>query len=120
MSFDGLRVLSLESRRASQIETLIRRAGGDPFVAPSMRETPLEQNAPALAFAERLFANQFDMLILLTGVGTRLLNQVIETGWRPERSMCCCSRPRCSSSTCCGSRRRWVSKTASGGLAEAS
>jgi uroporphyrinogen-III synthase len=83
MSFDGLRVLSLESRRASEIETLIRRAGGDPFVAPSMRETPLDQNTQALSFAERLFQNQFDMLILLTGVGTRLLNQVIETRWLP-------------------------------------
>jgi len=83
MSFDGLRVLSLESRRASEIETLIRRAGGDPFVAPSMRETPLEKNFKALSFAERLFENQFDMLILLTGVGTRLLNQVIETRWPP-------------------------------------
>lgn len=83
MSFDALRVLSLESRRASEIETLIRRAGGDPFVAPSMQETPLEQNSQALSFAERLFANQFDMLILLTGVGTRLLNQVIETRWPP-------------------------------------
>src|SRR5258708_21370662 len=84
MSFDGLHVLSLESRRASEIETLIRRAGGDPLVAPSMRETPLEQNSQALSFAERLFANQFDMLILLTGVGTRLLNQVIETRWPPR------------------------------------
>src|SRR5260221_6051776 len=83
MAFDGLHVLSLESRRASEIETLIRRAGGDPLVAPSMRETPLEQNFQALSFAERLFANQFDMLILLTGVGTRLLNQVIETRWPP-------------------------------------
>jgi uroporphyrinogen-III synthase len=83
MSFDGLRVLSLESRRAAEIEILIRRAGGDPFVAPSMRETPLEQNSQALSFAERLFQNQFDMLILLTGVGTRLLNQVIETRWPP-------------------------------------
>ncbi len=55
MSFDGLRVLSLESRRASEIETLIHRAGGDPFVAPSMREIPLEQNSEALSFAERLF-----------------------------------------------------------------
>jgi uroporphyrinogen-III synthase len=81
MSFDGLRVLSLESRRASEIEILIRRAGGNPLVAPSMRETPLEQNSEALSFGERLFANQFDMLILLTGVGTRLLNQVIETRW---------------------------------------
>src|SRR5579872_5716470 len=83
MSFDGLRVLSLESRRASEIEILIRRAGGDPFVAPSMKETPLDRNSQALLFAERLFENQFDMLILLTGVGTRLLNQVIETRWPP-------------------------------------
>jgi uroporphyrinogen-III synthase len=81
MSFDGLRVLALESRRAAEIETLIRRQGGVPFVAPSMREVPLAQNAAALSFAERLFENQFDMLILLTGVGTRLLNQVIETRW---------------------------------------
>ena len=84
MSYDGLHVLSLESRRASEIETLIRRAGGDPLVAPSMRETPREQNSQALSFAERLFANQFDMLILLTGVGARLLNQVIETRWPRE------------------------------------
>ncbi len=83
MSFDGLRVLSLESRRASEIETLIRRMGGDPLVAPSMRETPLEQNFHALSFAEGLFGSQFDMVILLTGVGTRLLNQVIETRWPP-------------------------------------
>lgn len=83
MSFDGLRVLSLESRRAGEIEILIRRAGGNPIVAPSMRETPLEQNAAALSFAQRLFEDQFDMLILLTGVGTRLLNQVIETRWPP-------------------------------------
>jgi len=81
MSFDGLRVLALESRRASEIETLIRLQGGVPVVAPSMREVPLAQNAAALVFAERLFHGEFDMLILLTGVGTRLLNQVIETRW---------------------------------------
>ena len=83
MSFDGLRVLALESRRAAEIETLIRRQDGVPFVAPSMREVPLAQTTAALTFAERLFEDQFDMLILLTGVGTRLLNQVIETRWPP-------------------------------------
>ena len=83
MSFDGLRVLSLESRRASEIEILIRRAGGNPFVAPSMREVPLEQNSQVFAFAERLFKDQYDMLILLTGVGARLLNETIETRWPP-------------------------------------
>jgi uroporphyrinogen-III synthase len=81
MPFDGLRVLALESRRAAEIEKLIRNQGGIPFVAPSMREVPLDHNHEVLAFAEHLFRGDFDMVILLTGVGTRLLNQVIETKW---------------------------------------
>ncbi len=79
MPFDGLRVLSLESRRSREMEKLIRAQGGDPFVAPSMREIPLENNPQAFTFAERLFAGEFEMMILLTGVGARLLNQVLET-----------------------------------------
>src|SRR5690242_18055707 len=79
MPCDGLRVLSLESRRAAEIEKLIRARGGEPFVAPSMREVPLEDNPAAFEFAERLFAGDFDLIIFLTGVGARLLNQIIET-----------------------------------------
>ncbi len=81
MPFEGLRVLSLESRRSAEIEKLVRAQGGQPFVAPSMREVPLEQNEEAFAFAERLFKGDFEMMILLTGVGTRLLAQTIETRW---------------------------------------
>jgi uroporphyrinogen-III synthase len=81
MPFDGLRVLSLESRRATEIAKLIHNQGGLPVVAPSMREVPLEQNAEAFAFAERMFRHEFDMVILLTGVGTKLLNQILETRW---------------------------------------
>ena len=83
MQFDGLRVLSLESRRSAEIEKLIRARGGQPFVAPSMREVPLETNAEAFLFATRLFAGEFDMVILLTGVGSRLLNQILETRYPP-------------------------------------
>ena len=83
MQFDGLRVLSLESRRSAEIEKLIRARGGDPFVAPSMREIPLQDNPEAFAFATRLFAGEFDMVILLTGVGSRLLNQILETRYPP-------------------------------------
>ena len=83
MQFDGLRVLSLESRRSAEIEKLIRARGGDPFVAPSMREIPLQDNPAAFAFATRLFAGEFDMVILLTGVGSRLLNQILETRYPP-------------------------------------
>lgn len=77
MSFDGLRVIAFESRRANEMAELIRRQQGDPFVAPSMREVPLEDNHEAFAFAERLWHDEFDMIILLTGVGTRALDKVL-------------------------------------------
>ncbi len=62
---------------------LIRKQGGEPFVAPSVREAPLDENPEAFAFAERLFAGGFDMLALLTGVGTRQLNRLLATRY-PE------------------------------------
>jgi uroporphyrinogen-III synthase len=79
VAFDGLRVLSLESRRAAEIEKLIRSQRGEPFIAPSMREVPLSDNPQAFEFAEKLFRGEFDMMILLTGVGTRLLNDALCT-----------------------------------------
>jgi uroporphyrinogen-III synthase len=84
MPFAGLRVLSFESRRATELAELIRRQGGDPFVAPSMREAPIENNPEAFAFAQRLFAGQFDMMILLTGVGTRALDKVLASRYPPQ------------------------------------
>jgi len=77
MSFQGARVLSLESRRASEMAELIRKQGGEPFVAPSMREIPLDENADVFRFSETLFAGGFDMVVLLTGVGTRQLQRVL-------------------------------------------
>jgi uroporphyrinogen-III synthase len=70
-------VLALESRRPTEIATLVRNQGGDAFVAPSMREVPLENNQDAFCFFDRLAAGEFDMVILLTGVGARALNRVI-------------------------------------------
>ncbi|MBZ5661554.1 MAG: uroporphyrinogen-III synthase [Acidobacteriia bacterium] len=58
---------------------LIASYGGAPTVAPSMREIPLETNTEALAFARNLAAGAFDMVIFLTGVGTRALSRVAET-----------------------------------------
>jgi uroporphyrinogen-III synthase len=85
MPFDGLRVLALESRRAAEIGILIRKQGGEAIVAPSMREAPIEENEAAFTFAESLFANQFDMVILLTGVGTRHLDKILSTKHPPEK-----------------------------------
>jgi uroporphyrinogen-III synthase len=77
--FAGLRVLSLESRRAQEMTKLIANYGGRPVVAPSMREVPLESNARALEFAGMLVEGQLDIVIFLTGVGTRALMRVVET-----------------------------------------
>lgn len=71
-------MLSLESRRAAEIEKLIRARGGDPFVAPSMREVPLSTNTQAFDFAEKLFAGEVELMVFLTGVGARILSQAIE------------------------------------------
>jgi uroporphyrinogen-III synthase len=77
--FAGLRVLSLESRRGPEMAKLIASYGGEAIVAPSMREVPLETNTGALAFGKQLFAGEFDIVIFLTGVGTRALARVVET-----------------------------------------
>src|SRR3989442_4860013 len=69
--FDVLRVLALESRRATELAKLIATYGGEPVVAPAMREVPLESNKEALAFAAALFAGEFVVVIFLTGVGAR-------------------------------------------------
>jgi len=82
--FTGLRVLALESRRATELAKLVGTYGGEPVVAPAMREVPLESNKEALAFAKALFAGEFDMVIFLTGVGTRALLSVVETAYKRE------------------------------------
>jgi uroporphyrinogen-III synthase len=43
-----------------------------------MREVPLESNTEALAFADALERGEYDLVILLTGVGTRALVAVVE------------------------------------------
>ena len=55
MAFAGKRVLSFESRRATETAELIRRNQGEPFVAPSMREAPIERNEEAFRFAVACF-----------------------------------------------------------------
>jgi uroporphyrinogen-III synthase len=81
----GLRLLSLESRRADQMAKLIENHGGVAVVAPSMREIPLKEDSAALAFAEDLFAGKFEAVIFLTGVGTRILFGAVETKYPRER-----------------------------------
>lgn len=70
--FAGLNVLSLESRRSEEMETLIRKYGGAPQVAPSMREVKLDLTAPLAQFERDLLAGDIHAVACLTGVGTRM------------------------------------------------
>jgi uroporphyrinogen-III synthase len=74
--FAGLSVLILESRRSTEMATLVSTFGGRPVSAPAVREVAIEANHEARAFVDALVRDEFDVVVLLTGVGTRALLDV--------------------------------------------
>jgi uroporphyrinogen-III synthase len=78
-SFKGLRVLSLESRRAKEVEKLIRTYGGEAIVVPAMREIGIESNEETIEFANRLIRGEFDLVVFLTGVGVRAMVDIVQS-----------------------------------------
>jgi uroporphyrinogen decarboxylase len=85
ITFAGLRVAAFESRRASDMARMIEKKGGVPLVSPSMREVPLEKHQDAIDFANRLITGQIDVIVFLTGVGTRELLKQVERHVDRER-----------------------------------
>ena len=81
----GLRIISFESRRAKEMAELIRRHGGEPTVAPSMREVPLSENGAPRELFQEIEAGQIDLVILLTGVGTRTMVDAAAIHYSRER-----------------------------------
>ena len=89
-NFRGRRVLTLESRRSPELALLVMNYGGTPVVAPSLREVPLDSNPElgaevspglnkdALAFANDLMRQRFDLVVLMTGVGVRMWIKLVE------------------------------------------
>lgn len=82
----GARVACLESRRAREMATLIEKQGGVPLSAPSMKEVPLLAQREAVEFAEVLERGDCDVLVLLTGVGAKLLFEVLSARLGAERA----------------------------------
>ncbi len=75
--FNGLKVTSFESRRCEEMKKLISYHGGVPRVAPSMREVPDFKSRYVTGFSDDLFSGSADLLILMTGVGTRILSDIV-------------------------------------------
>jgi uroporphyrinogen-III synthase len=73
-----MQVLALESRRAREMSILIENNGGKPIVAPATREVAAEDKGDVLRFVAALREGRLDMVIFLTGVGTRALAQSAE------------------------------------------
>ncbi len=69
----GMRVVCFESRRSAESSRLISRQGGEPIVAPALREVPLRGPSGLDALEQDLLAGAPVLLILLTGVGAELL-----------------------------------------------
>ena len=80
----GISLVSFESRQADILRQVLEKHGAAVFSAPSMQEIPFDQNPEAFAFAEKLLAGKIDVLILMTGVGTRYLMQVLEKRFKKE------------------------------------
>ncbi len=85
MAFDGLKIVCLESRRADDLASLLRRQGGDPFLAPSVKERSVEDHSVAFRLVEQLEAGEVDILICMTGAGLSFLKDVVSAQIPGER-----------------------------------
>lgn len=83
--FNGLRVVLFESRMAKAMVESIERHGGEVLSAPSMQEIPLEKNPEVFSFAEKLFSGQIQIMIFMTGVGTRMLMKALSMRYPLEK-----------------------------------
>jgi len=79
--FNGMNVAAFESRMATEMARLIERYGGQSHVAPALREIPLSDNTAVLEFGKRLLAGHFEMVVLLTGVGTKTMIEILQTSY---------------------------------------
>jgi len=77
--FGGLAVAAFESRMATEMTRLIENYGGRPFVAPALREIPIQDNPAALRLGVKLIDGQVDILILMTGIGTTTLFDILRS-----------------------------------------
>lgn len=77
----------LEARRASEMASLITRHGGVPYSAPALKEVPLENQTEVADFIDRLITGPVDIVIFLTGVGTRALLEAASTLSRLDEAL---------------------------------
>ena len=81
MAFNGMTIAAFETRMATELTRLIERHGGRPLVTAALREISLEDNSATQEFGVRLMNGRVDLLILMTGVGTTTLFDLLKTSY---------------------------------------
>ncbi|MEQ1681763.1 MAG: uroporphyrinogen-III synthase [Nitrospira sp.] len=81
MAFNGMTIAAFETRMATELARLIERHGGRPLVTAALREISLEDNSATQEFGVRLMNGRVDLLILMTGVGTTTLFDLLKTSY---------------------------------------
>src|SRR5262245_51617870 len=81
----GARVGLFESRMSTEISELVRRLGGTPISAPSVREVP--NQAEATQFVDELVRGRFEIVIFLTGAATSAVLREAEGTGRLEAAL---------------------------------
>ncbi|MFC5846782.1 uroporphyrinogen-III synthase [Deinococcus petrolearius] len=77
--FEGLQVLSLESRRTEEMSRLIRAHGGQATLAPSMREQKLDLGSVLAGFGRDLAAGDVHAVVCPGAAATRLFLRELGT-----------------------------------------
>jgi uroporphyrinogen-III synthase len=81
MAFNGMTIAAFETRMATELARLVERHGGRPLVTAALREISLEDNSATQEFGVRLMNGRVDLLILMTGVGTTTLFDLLKTSY---------------------------------------
>lgn len=79
----SITAVSFESRMAAEMGKLIEKRSWNVLSAPSMQEIPLKDNPAVFDFGDKLFARSVDIVICMTGVGMKMLVEILSTTY-PE------------------------------------
>ena len=81
----GARVGLFESRLSGELGELVRRLGGTPVLAPSVREVPNQEESTR--FVDELVSGRFEVVILLTGAATSAVLREAERSGRLDLAL---------------------------------
>ena len=80
----SLHIITFESRFAATMADLLSKYGAQVTSAPAMQEIPLSKNPEVFSFGELLLNNKIDYIIFSTGVGARVVIDVLKLKFKAD------------------------------------